>query len=129
MLREHRFIYFIQQEGASLPPPGPRGREARSRREKYGGPIKIGVANDVSGRLADLQVGNPQQLSLCGFILAPDLGARAVESWLHGHLARHSIRGEWFEPSGWLFRFIDEAEQNDHHLTNHQLQQIRGRQR
>lgn len=54
--------------------------------------IKIGVANNVTARLAQLRTGAGGPLAL---IAAVD-GGREVEKALHKKLARHHIDGEWF---------------------------------
>lgn len=57
------------------------------------GPIKIGYASrDVYERLANLQVGNHEEMRL----LAVASGTAALERALHKRLARHCVRGEWF---------------------------------
>lgn len=70
-----------------------------------GGPIKIGVAADVKGRLSSLQTGSPVTLHIKAVIRH---AGRAVESELHdrfGHLRSH---GEWFKPAPELLAFIEE---------------------
>lgn len=58
------------------------------------GPIKIGRCKSglAEKRLADLQIGNPVELSLLGTII----GDRTTEMSLHGRFARLRVRGEWF---------------------------------
>lgn len=58
-----------------------------------GGPVKIGKADDVRARLADLQVAHWCELSLIREID----GGHKVERWLHRHYAPGRLRGEWFE--------------------------------
>ena len=73
-------IYFIQS--------GKRGQ------------IKIGVANDVPVRMAELQIGNPQELKLLASIPISSLKkAGALEKSLHRRFSRQRIRGEWFHRS------------------------------
>ncbi len=57
-----------------------------------GGPVKIGTANDVSHRLAELQAGSAQLLSIIRTID----GGRPLEGWLHRHFSHARIRSEWF---------------------------------
>jgi hypothetical protein len=59
------------------------------------GRIKIGVARDPYRRLAELQVGSPEQLELIG--VAP--GGRKRELELHAELRHDRLHGEWFELS------------------------------
>ena len=67
-------IYFVQIEG--------------------GGPVKVGYANDVRRRLADLQTASFQRLRL----VASMPGDRAAEAEVHKRLNHLRIRGEWFRP-------------------------------
>jgi hypothetical protein len=56
---------------------------------------KIGVANDVQSRLAQLSTGNPFELepvTVCGFD-----NASAVEAVLHQRFESRRVRGEWFD--------------------------------
>lgn len=66
------FVYFVQQ-GES-------------------GPVKIGLANDPLRRMAELQTGNPEELSLRHVVP----GKRADEAKLHHRFREARIRGEWF---------------------------------
>jgi hypothetical protein len=66
------------------------------------GPIKIGSAKDPDERLATLQCGNPQKLIGVAAWEAPLAHERA----LHGAFSHLRIRGEWFEPTPVLLKFI-----------------------
>jgi len=68
---------------------------------KSGGPIKIGKAANVRRRLKALQSASPEKLKI--------LGATRVlsEPEVHRMFWKERIRGEWFEPSPALLRFID----------------------
>jgi hypothetical protein len=57
------------------------------------GPVKIGTATDVPARIAELQSGNHEVLSVVRLMD----GGRRLEAWLHHHFARLRIRGEWFQ--------------------------------
>lgn len=70
-----------------------------------GGPIKIGVATDLSKRLAALQTGSPAELRLLGTMT----GDMADERALHVRFRDHRLRGEWFSPADDLLAFIREA--------------------
>lgn len=68
------------------------------------GPIKIGVTNNVSARLATHQIGNHEELQvLCAI---PSSGP-GHERALHKSFARHHIRGEWFHPSPEILRIVE----------------------
>ena len=54
------------------------------------GPVKIGIAGDVMGRLAGLQIAQPEKLKIIRLIRGNG------ESALHHHFAKNRIRGEWF---------------------------------
>jgi hypothetical protein len=67
--------------------------------------FKIGVANDVSSRIASLQTGNPHPIKLIscyGF-----QNAEFVERALHQKYSNERLRGEWFNLSD---KHIDEFE-------------------
>jgi len=70
------------------------------------GLIKIGIAADPDQRLATLQVGSPDRLTLLGVIAPPD--AARTESDLHAAFHRERRHGEWFEPSPRLLDFIQQ---------------------
>lgn len=59
------------------------------------GPVKIGVADRPTRRLADLQACMPYELRLRCFMHAP----AGIERFLHDVLSHHRIRGEWFAPT------------------------------
>lgn len=54
---------------------------------------KIGIANDVSGRIASLQTGNPNALVLIACYDFPNAGI--VEKTLHQKYSSQRVRGEW----------------------------------
>jgi DNA-binding XRE family transcriptional regulator len=56
------------------------------------GPVKIGVADSIAVRLAQLQTAHWRELSVIREI---EGGARE-EQWLHSHFRSRHIRGEWF---------------------------------
>lgn len=56
---------------------------------------KIGIANDVRSRLAQLQTGNPVKLQLVTCWGFED--AISVERALHQKYASYRVNGEWFE--------------------------------
>lgn len=71
------------------------------------GPIKIGVATDTKRRLAMLQCGNHEPLTL----LAATPGGANVEAALHYRFREHRQRGEWFAPHPDLLTEIDRLAQ------------------
>lgn len=73
------------------------------------GLIKIGyTGGDVLHRLAELQVGSPEQLKLV--CMMP--GSRWDESRLHCNFGRFRARGEWFYPVLMLIRFVDDNDRD-----------------
>jgi hypothetical protein len=68
-----------------------------------GGLIKIGSTARLKGRLAQLQIGSPVEITL----LAAARGTRRHERGLHEHFSEHRVHGEWFEPCPALIRFIE----------------------
>ncbi len=63
-------------------------------RSDRGGPVKIGVAQDVYARLVALQTAHPYPLQVIGIIRH---GGRATEAALHKRFATCRLNGEWFE--------------------------------
>lgn len=61
------------------------------------GPIKIGHTSNTDNRLSNLQMGNPNLLTLLAWVMVDD--APAVEKMLHERYREHWIRGEWFSPA------------------------------
>lgn len=68
------------------------------------GPVKIGVAVDVEGRVAELQTAHHEELRLVRIID----GSFAEEVALHRHYASARIRGEWFEWSDDMLDIVPE---------------------
>ena len=61
---------------------------------------KIGVADNPTSRLKELQIGNPYPLSLvvtCGF--PSSRVAKRAESDAHKQMEKYNIHGEWFDLS------------------------------
>lgn len=56
---------------------------------------KIGIANDVQSRLAQLSTGNPHELKVLAFYGYEN--AELVERVIHQKFANKRVRGEWFE--------------------------------
>lgn len=82
-------------------PRTPRTRSARASTQVVyfiqcdGGPIKIGVALNVTDRLQTLQCGSPVKLRVIGCLA----GGYELEAKLHRRLAAYRLHGEWFVDS------------------------------
>lgn len=59
-----------------------------------GGLVKIGVTNDLIGRLSLFQCGSPVKLHIVKFIQTDD---RDLERRVHTAFAKHRRHGEWFD--------------------------------
>ena len=71
--------------------------------------VKIGVANNIKSRMADLQVGNARELFLVDYIECKNRQmANAYEYTLHGFFKDYRKNGEWFDVMGnnYFCRFI-----------------------
>jgi len=66
------------------------------------GSIKIGETNNINRRLATLQVGTSEKLTLLGF-LDNDL---ETEKDMHLKFSEYRLRGEWFKPAKELLEYI-----------------------
>lgn len=64
--------------------------------------VKVGRANCVASRMADLQQGSPDELILLWAYLAPP----THETQLHWWFASSSVRGEWFTLDGRLEEYL-----------------------
>lgn len=60
------------------------------------GDIKIGRSNSPFKRLATIQVGHAEHLTLMAVVL----GGAELEREYHERFAAHRIKGEWFHPHG-----------------------------
>lgn len=69
------------------------------------GPVKIGKADDVEGRIAALQVGHPEELRLIRLV---DTDFDAEPSF-HDRFAHLRIRGEWFRFDAEMMTFVPSA--------------------
>lgn len=85
----NRRVYFIQAD--------------------VGGPIKIGVAQDLRSRLSTLQTSSSAKLIL----LAHMPGYEPEEYALHQKLAAYRIRGEWFQPHPDVLAEVARASEHD----------------
>jgi|SRR5690554_4493562 len=75
---------------------------------KVNGYVKIGLTkdNDVSKRIASVQVGCPFPLELFGKIRCVGVKAEIVEKDLHNVFKVYRKNGEWFSFQGFLAAFI-----------------------
>lgn len=63
-----------------------------------GGPLKIGIADNVKSRRSILNVGNPAYLRIWHYHEAStEVEAKEIETELHNHYQGSHIRGEWFQ--------------------------------
>ncbi len=69
------------------------------------GPIKIGFAKDIKSRMASIQTGCPDRLTLLGTCEVED--DSLVEKYLHKLNSAFHLRGEWFKPG---FRVLETVE-------------------
>lgn len=73
------------------------------------GPVKIGRADDVPSRLADLQTGHHETLHVIRILDTPF----DAEPILHARFAALRLRGEWFDFSPEMLSFVPEAPDDD----------------
>jgi len=95
--------HFFFRERASRTAEPPHVYFIQSER---GGPIKIGVANDIMARLGSLQAAHPHRLKVLAVI---QRGGKATERGLHIRFATDRLVGEWFEDSQALQEVIHGA--------------------
>jgi hypothetical protein len=86
-----------------------------------GNPVKVGFAENVTKRLMELQIGNPDQLIIHHILNFPAYATEAVESAAHQRLAPFHRRGEWFNISA------DEAKAVVEDVAPHAVQMARWR--
>lgn len=70
------------------------------------GPIKIGITNNLTKRLRQLQSGHYEALKPIAAQIKSDSDA-LVEEWIHEKLASSLIRGEWFRPTKEVLAFVE----------------------
>lgn len=64
-----------------------------------GGPVKIGIANDIKRRVMALNTGASIALDVLKSHEMEDAShSRLVERYLHKILDKHRLNGEWFSP-------------------------------
>jgi hypothetical protein len=69
-----------------------------------GGPIKIGFTQNLTRRLLSIQAMGAQPLALLGTIC----GDRETERKIHIQLTTSRWRGEWYQPTSSVLRFLIE---------------------
>lgn len=69
------------------------------------GPVKIGYAVNITDRMEQLQTANPEKLEV--ILSLP--GTFHKEKEIHEQFKHNRLRGEWFEYSDDLKRYIDEV--------------------
>ena len=84
--REAGFVYFVQAQRLEL--------------------VKIGIASNMSARLAALQCGSPDRLVVLG--VEPHETPALLESELHTRFRKERQHGEWFNPSPALLSYVRE---------------------
>ena len=72
------------------------------------GPIKIGKARDVVSRLRDLQCASSEPLRLLG-------ATNVSEGVVHRKFKKERIRGEWYQPSEGLLKYIAGQSEDSQH--------------
>lgn len=98
-----RYFFFLERENRSSKD---CCQDVYFVQSVHGGPIKIGVAKNVTVRLNELQAAHPYELK----VLAVLRGAgREKEQELHRQFAEHRLCGEWFEVSTRLLEVIQNA--------------------
>jgi len=82
-----------------------------------GGPIKIGYTQDIKARLSSIQTGHPDILVL----LACFPGNTKDERKLHEKFDAFRLRGEWFKPSEFILKQIEEIREKHKALNESKL--------
>jgi hypothetical protein len=71
--------------------------------DEHHGPVKIGISGSPEVRCAQLQPGNPQDL----IVLIQFRGGEEEEQALHKLFAAERLRGEWFQRSARIKKFME----------------------
>ena len=62
------------------------------------GPVKIGIAQEPTYRVLEIQTGNPRPLQVAAWFPLPSRSiARQVETAFHEVMVPHRLMGEWFD--------------------------------
>jgi len=81
-----------------------------------GGPIKIGLTQDIKKRLASLQTGYPDNL----VVLALLPGDATIESEIHKLFSLYKLRGEWFQPDDKILAIVKNVKRSNLKLVSSQ---------
>lgn len=93
-----RRLAQLQAAKAVLTPPKPTPSSSHVYVIGAGGhPVKIGIAGDVTKRLAGLQTASPTRLRCYFQVHVGAEHARAIEQECHRLLAGRRLSGEWFD--------------------------------
>lgn len=78
--------------------------------------VKIGTSYDPHGRLSNMQVGSPYELSLRWTVKTKY--ATPVERKFHAEFSELNVRGEWFEdPDATLDEMIEQLKEVERYLV------------
>lgn len=69
----------------------------------HGGPIKIGLTNEIKTRLHSIQTMSPVKLK----VIATIEGDYLTEKALHQIFSKYRLYGEWFDPCPEIMEFIN----------------------
>jgi hypothetical protein len=62
------------------------------------GPVKIGMSDNPTSRVGNLQSGNPKKIKLYKKYPTPDrTSAKYIEAMFHKNETKHMLTGEWFD--------------------------------
>lgn len=93
-------VEFSRTDGWSVPlsmyrlaASGHSGRYVYLIADQSGARVKVGMSSDPVKRLASIQTGNPDTLTLASAVR----GGRALEAMIHDHLSDYRLSGEWFD--------------------------------
>lgn len=87
---------------------------------RSGNYIKIGHSTRIASRLHDLQIGSPEKLE----IMTIEAGGRAEEIRIHKMFKEEYLRGEWFNFTGDLKRYVESKPISDDEIKFHNLEEF-----
>lgn len=61
------------------------------------GPFKVGYSRKPKARMAQLQVGHPELLTLMFLLKTGPLAGKEAENEIHSYLREHRVRGDWYD--------------------------------
>ena len=75
-----------------------------------GGPVKIGITDNLDARVNQIQNGNPEPVEVvAAYDVVDRTAAIDIEKGLHEFFKWHRIRREWFRPSCLMYDFIGDS--------------------